>query len=104
MQNLEQMASIEVVDELHEWVARYVDERLGPIVQQVNRSDKLLGNETIKRTLLEEQLHALRTQGGNAQGASSQRIKLMESERFKDKPGSNILQWLDYMKRYLTIS
>ena len=26
----------------------------------------------------------------------------MEAERFKDKPGCNILQWLDCMERYLT--
>ena len=56
----------------------------------------------LKRTLLGEQLLALRTQGGNAQGTSTQRIKLMEPERFKDKLGSNILQWLDCIERYLT--
>jgi hypothetical protein len=85
------MASVEPVDELQDRVAKYVDERLGPILREVNRLDDLLSTETIERTLLEEQLFALRTQGGNAQGASTQRIKLMEPERFKDKPGSNIL-------------
>jgi hypothetical protein len=96
------MASVEPVDELQERVARCVEERLGPILREVNRLDDLLSTETIERTLLGEQLLALRTQGGNAQGASTQRIKLMEPERFKDKPGSNILQWLDCMERYLT--
>ena len=79
-----------------------MDERLGPILQEVNRLDDLFNIETVERTLLEEQLLALKTQGGNAQGASIQRIKLMEPEHFKDKPGSNILQWLDYMECYLT--
>ena len=96
------MASVEPVDELQERVARCVEERLGPILREVNQLDDLLSTETIERTLLGEQLLALRTQGGNAQGASTQRIKLMEPERFKDKPGSNILQWLDCMERYLT--
>jgi hypothetical protein len=84
------MASVEPVDELQEWVARCVEERLGPILREVNRLNDLLNTETIKRTLLGEQLLALRTQGGNAQGTSTQRIKLMEPERFGDKPGSNI--------------
>ena len=86
------MASVKPIDELQEWVARYVlDERLGPILREVNWLDDLLSNETIERTLLGEQLLALRTQGGNIQGASTQRIKLMEPKRFKNKPGSNIL-------------
>ena len=96
------MASVESVDELQERVARCVDERLGPILQEVNRLNDLLNTEAVERTLLEEQLLALRTQGGNAHGASTQRIKLMKLERFRDKPGSNILQWLDCMERYLT--
>ena len=41
LQNLERMASVESVDELQEWVARYVDKRLGPILQEVNRLDDL---------------------------------------------------------------
>ena len=64
--------------------------------------DDLLSTETIERILLGEQLLALRTQGGNAHGVSTKRIKLMEPERFKDKLGSNILQWLDCMECYLT--
>ena len=95
------MASVEHVDELQERVARYIDEKLDHILQEINRLDDLLSTEIIERTLLEEQLLALRTQGGSAQGASTQRIKLMEPERFKDKPGSNILKWLDCMERYL---
>ena len=96
------MTSVESVDELQKWVVRYVDERLGHILREVNRLDDLFNIETIERTLLEEQLLALRTQGGNAQGAYTQHFKLMKPERFKDKPGSNILQWLDCMERYLT--
>ena len=57
LQNLEQMASVEPVDELQERVARYVDERLGLILREVNRLDDLLGTVTIERTLLGEQLH-----------------------------------------------
>ena len=102
LQILEQIASVEPVDELQERVARYVDERLGLILGEVNRLDDLFSTKTIERTLLGEQLLALRTQGGNTQGASIQRIKLIEPERFKDKAGFNILQWLDCMKRYLT--
>jgi hypothetical protein len=81
VQNLEQMASVESVDELQKRVARYVDEKLGPILREVNRLDNFLGNETIEHILLEEPLRALRTQGGNAQGAFTQRIKLMEPKR-----------------------
>ena len=47
---------------------------------------------------------ALRTQGEEVQVASIQHIKLMESERFMNKPRSNILQWLDYMERYLNVN
>ena len=79
-----------------------MDERLGPILQEVNRLDDLFNTEIVERTLLEEQLLVLKTQGGNAQGASIQSIKLTGPEHFKDKPGSNILQWLDYMECYLT--
>ena len=96
------MASVDSVDELQERVARYVDERLGPILREVNRSDDLLNIQTVERTLLEKQLLDLRTQGGNVHGALTQRIKLMEPERFKHKSGSNILQWLDNMERYFT--
>jgi hypothetical protein len=85
------MASVEPVDELQERVARYVDERLGPILREINQLDDLLSTETIEHILLEEQFLALKTQGGNALGASIQHIKLMEPERFKDKLGSNIL-------------
>ena len=60
------MASVESVDELQERVARSVDERLGPILQEVNRLNELLNTKVVERTLLEEQLLALRTQGGNA--------------------------------------
>ena len=52
LQNLEQMASVEPVDELQERVARYVDERFGPMLRKVNRLDDLLSTETIERTLL----------------------------------------------------
>ena len=97
------MASVEPVDEFQERVARYIYEKLGHILREVKRLDDLLNTETIEWTLLGEQLLALRTQGGNAQGASTQHIKLMEPERFKDKPGSNILQWLDCMERYLIV-
>ena len=79
------MASVEYVDEFQERVAKYVDERLDHILREVNRLDDLLSTETIERTLLEKKLLVLRTQGGNVQGASTQRIKLMEPERFKDK-------------------
>ena len=91
LQDLEQMASVEPVDKLQERVARDVDKRLGLILREVKLLNNLPSVETIERTLLGEQLLALRTQGGNAQGASTQRIKLMEPERFKDKSGSNIL-------------
>jgi hypothetical protein len=50
------MASVEPVDEFQERVARYVDERLGPILREVNRLDDLLSTETIERTLLEEKI------------------------------------------------
>jgi hypothetical protein len=49
------MASVEPVDELQERVARCVEERLGPILREVNRLDDLLITETIERTLLGEQ-------------------------------------------------
>ena len=77
LQSLVQMTSVEPINELHEWVARYVDERLGHILWEVNQLDVLFNNEIIEQTLLGEQLLALRTQGGSAQGASIQRIILM---------------------------
>ena len=73
------MANVELVDELQERVARYVDERLSPILRKVNQLDDLLSTETTELTSLGKQLLALRTQGGNAQGTSTQRIKLMTS-------------------------
>ena len=63
--------------------------------------DNLLGNETIEWTLLEEQLRPSSTQDGNAQGASTKCIKLMEPKCFKDKLRFIILQWLYCMESYL---
>ena len=65
------MASVEYVDEFQERVAKYVDERLDHILREINRLDDLLSTENIEHTLLGEQLFALRTQGGNVQGAST---------------------------------
>lgn len=96
------MASVEPVLELQKWVARYVDEILNPSLREVNQLSSLHGSETIKQTILNEQLRVLRTQNGNALRASTQHIKYMELKRFKDELRSNILQWLDCMDRYLT--
>jgi hypothetical protein len=46
------MASVEPVDELQEQGARCIEEKLGPILQEVNRLDDLPSTEIIERTLL----------------------------------------------------
>lgn len=97
-----QMASVKSANKLQKRIARYVDERLGFILRELNQFDNLLGTKTIERNLLEKKLFGLRMQGGNVQGASIHCIVLMKPKCFKDKSGSSVLQWLDYMKRYLT--
>lgn len=55
---------------------------IGFSLWQVN----LLDTKIIEQTLLEDHLFALRSQGQNAQRASTQHIKMMKLECFKDTP------------------
>jgi hypothetical protein len=46
--------------------------------------------------LLKEQLLALRTQGGIAQGASTQRIKILDHDLSLKRSGSiNLMRWVE---------
>ena len=88
------MASAEFIDELQEWVARYAEERLGIILREVNGFNNCFGNDYWA--------DFIRRKIGCLENARWECIKLMEPERFKDNPRSNILLWLDCMERYLT--
>ena len=54
LQNVKQIASIDLIDEFQKRVARYVDERLGLNLQVVNLLDNLLNTKIIEHILLEE--------------------------------------------------
>lgn len=65
LQNLVQMANVKSANKFQEQIARYVDERLGLILQESDQFGNLLGIETIERNLLEKTLFGLRMEGGN---------------------------------------
>lgn len=94
-QKLKQIASKENVDDFQEHVHRNVEEQLAPLEREVNQPDTLLRIESTAGALLEQQMRT--------RGPSTQKIKLMEPECFKDKPYSNTLQWLDCMEPYMTV-